>query len=231
VARPFLTRRSHVRQSALSQDRRIPLKAIVQFFTTTLAGGFFVVLPMVLIYMLMGELFDAAISLGTPIADLLPTGTFGDEVTIKVTAALLLLVVCFLTGLALRTEIGKHILEWLERTLLEPIPGYTVLRDLSKVIGGDSSKDFFQPAILNGPGGIRTPVMIVEEHAGGDYSILVPIAPTPAMGTIQIAPRSMVQKVDLPVSEALECFWHWGVGTEKLLKHLQLDGSSSERLT
>jgi hypothetical protein len=46
--------------------------------------------------------------------------------------------------------------------------------------------------------------MIVEEYAVGDYSVLIPIAATPAMGTVQIAAREMVQKVDLPVSEALE---------------------------
>jgi uncharacterized membrane protein len=197
------------------------VKAIVQFVKTTLVGGFFVVLPMVLLYILMGELFDAAIALGTPIADFLPEDAFGDTDTAKVVAALLLLVVCFFTGLALRTRTGKRILEWLERKALEPIPGYSVLRDLSMRFAGDESKVFFQPAILTGSGGLQTPVLIVEEHAGGDYSVLVPIAPTPVMGTIQIAPRNMVQKVDLPVSDALECFWHWGVGTEKLTKHVR----------
>jgi len=195
------------------------VKALIQFITTTLAGGFFVILPMVLLYILLGELFDAAIALGTPIADLLPADAFGDRNTTHIVAALLLLVVSFFTGLALKTQIGKRILEWLEAKILEPIPGYTVLRDLSDRIGGDHSKEFFQPAIMDGPGDIRTPVFIVEEHAEGDYSILVPIAPTPAMGTIQIVPRARVHRVDLPVVEALECFWHWGVGTEKLIKH------------
>ncbi len=197
------------------------MKSFVQFVAKTLSGGFFVVLPMILLYLLMGELFDAAIALGTPVADLLPAGAFGNADTKSVVAVLLLLLVCFLTGLALQTQRGKRMLAWLEAKILEPIPGYRVLRDLSKGIGGDDRTSFFQPAILNGPGGIRTPVMIVEEHAGGDYSVLIPIAPTPAMGTVQVAPREMIQKADLPVSEALECFWHWGVGTEKLTQHLR----------
>jgi uncharacterized membrane protein len=197
------------------------MRGVIQFVKTTLVGGFFVVLPMVLLYILMGELFDAAIALGTPIADLLPEDAFGDKDTAQVVAVLLLLVVCFLTGLVLRTRTGNRILKWLENKVLEPIPGYTVLRDLSNRFAGDESKDFFQPAILSGSGGIKTPVLIVEEHAGGDYSVLIPIAPTPMLGTIQIARRNLVQKVDLPVTEALECFWHWGVGTEKLTRHVR----------
>lgn len=197
------------------------MKGIIQFVKTTLFGGFFVVLPMVLLYIVMGELFDTAIALGTPIADVLPVDAFGDADTAKVIALLLLLILCFLTGMALRTRAGNRILEWLECKVLEPIPGYTVLRDLSKRIAGDENRDFFRPAILTDYCGMRTPVFIVEEHATGDYSVLIPIAPTPAMGTIQIAPKELVQKVDLPVSEALECFWHWGVGTEKLTKHVR----------
>jgi uncharacterized membrane protein len=200
------------------------VKSFIDFIKTTLVGGFFVVLPVVLLYLLMTELFEAAIGLGTPIADILPTDAFGDANTAHVVAALLLLVVCFFTGLALRTQAGNRILAWFETKVLEPIPGYTVLRDLSKVLGGDQSRDFFQPAILNGHEGFRTPVLIVEEHAGGDYSVLIPIAPTPTLGTIHVAPRDMVQKVDLPAGEALECFWHWGVGTEKLIKHTTKTG-------
>ena len=197
------------------------MKTVIIFFTTTLAGGFFVILPMVLLYLLLAELFEAAIALGTPIADLFPPDAFGDAETVQVVAVLLLLVACFLTGLALRTQIGTRLINWLEKKILEPIPGYTVLRSLSQRFAGDESSQFFQPAIFTGSDGVRTPVLIVEEHDGGDYSVLVPIAPTPTLGTVQIAPRKMIQRVDLPATEALECFWHWGVGTEKLTKHIK----------
>ena len=193
----------------------------MSFLKTTLAGGFFFVLPVVLLYLLLAEALEVAMALGTPIADLLPEGFFGDAETAKVVAVLYLIVICFLTGLVLRTQTGHRIIAWLENKLLEPIPGYTVLRDLSERISGDETSKFFQPAVLTHSDGIKQPVLIVEEHAQGDYSVLVPIAPTPTLGTIHIVPKAKIEKVDLPTTEALECFWHLGVGTEKLLRNVK----------
>ena len=193
------------------------MKKIVQFFKTTLAGGFFFLLPAVLMYLIFGQIFDLAIALGTPIADLLPENTFGGVETDRIVATLLLLVVCFLAGLAMRTRIGRQIEAWLERTFLEPIPGYSVLQKFSQTISSAQSSDTFQAAIVQVSDGLRTPALLVEEHSNGDYTVLFPIAPTPTLGTIQIVSRERVQKVKTPMPGALEPFLNWGVGTEKLL--------------
>lgn len=197
------------------------MKGIIQFVKTALAGGFFVVLPILLLYLVLGELFDLALALGTPIADLLPDQIFGDTGTEKAVAILLLLVVCFLTGLAMHTRTGNRIGEWLEKSILEPIPGYTVIRSFSQRVAGDESTDFFQPAIIQTSADVKSPAFIVEEHSSGDYTVLMPIAPTPGLGTIQVLRRDLVQKVDIDTPDALECFWHWGVGTEKLMTSLK----------
>jgi len=195
---------------------------MVKFFKTTLAGGFLFLLPAVLMYLIFGQIFDLAIALGTPIADLLPANAFGGAETDRIIATLLLLVVCFLAGLAMRTRIGRHIETWLERTFLEPIPGYSVLQKFSQTISAAKSSDTFQAAIVEVSPGLRTPALIVEEHSGGDYTVLFPIAPTPTLGTIQIVSRERVQKVETPMPGALEPFLNWGVGTEKLLNEAQL---------
>ena len=197
------------------------MKNLVQFFKTTLAGGFFFLLPAVLMYLIFGQIFDLAIALGTPIADLLPENAFGGVETDRIIATLLLLVVCFLAGLAMKTQIGLRIETWLEKTILEPIPGYSILRKFSQTISADQS-NAFQAAIVQVSDGLRTPALIVEEHSSGDYTVLFPIAPTPTLGTLQIVSRERVQKVETPMPGALEPFLNWGVGTEKLLNAAQL---------
>lgn len=197
------------------------MKGIILFIKAALFGGFFVVLPIVLLYLLLGEVFDLAVALGTPISDLLPEGTFGGAETEKAIALILLLLICFLTGLAMQTRTGNRIGKWLEQSLLEPIPGYTVIRDLSKRLAGEESIAFYQPAVVRNSTNVRTPAFIVEEHSNGDYTVLVPIAPTPGLGTIQVFPRAQVEKVEIPLSGALECYWHWGVGTERMMSNLK----------
>jgi uncharacterized membrane protein len=188
---------------------------ILGFFGRTLAVGFFVVFPIVLLYMLIGEFIDAVIALGTPIADFLPEDAFGEAETTQVVALLLLLVICFFTGLAVYTKTGQRIGHALEQKILEKIPGYTVLRHLSLRLSGDSSLDFYQPAMIQYSEKIRTPAFIVEEHQNGDFTVLFPIAPTPGLGTIQVVSKDSVEKLDVPVTQALECYWHWGVGTKE----------------
>ena len=197
------------------------MKGIIQFIKTALVGGFFVVLPIVLIYLLLGEVFDLAIALGTPISDLLPEEAFGGAETEKAVAMILLLLICFLTGLAMQTRTGNRIGKWFEQSLLEPIPGYTVIRDLSRRLAGEDSTAFYHPAVVRTSAGVRIPAFIVEEHSSGDYTVLIPIAPTPGLGTIQVLPPDLVEKVDVPLTEALECYWHWGVGTEKMMAKLK----------
>ncbi len=198
------------------------MKNILRFFKTTLAGGFFFLLPAVLMYLIFGQIFDLAISLGTPIADLLPENAFGGAETDRIVATLLLLVVCFLAGLVMKTQIGRRIETWLEKTILEPIPGYSVLQKFSQTIYAAKSSNTFQAAIVQVSDGLRTPALVVEEHSSGDYTVLFPIAPTPTLGTLQIVSRERVQKVETPMPGALEPFLNWGVGMEKLLDAAQL---------
>ena len=195
---------------------------MVRFFKATLAGGFFFLLPAVLLYLIFGQIFDLAIALGTPIADLLPENAFGGVETDRIIATLLLLVVCFLAGLAMRTQIGRRIETWLEKTFLEPIPGYSVLQKFSQTISSAQSSNTFQAAIVQVSDGLRTPALLVEEHSNGDYTVLFPIAPTPTLGTLQIVSRERVQKVETPMPGALEPFLNWGVGMEKLVNAAQL---------
>jgi hypothetical protein len=43
------------------------------------AGGFYVLVPILLLYLMLGEVFELVVAQATPIADLFPPGTF-DEV-------------------------------------------------------------------------------------------------------------------------------------------------------
>jgi len=52
------------------------MKGLIEFLKTTALGGLFVVLPVLLLYMLLGEMLGLVIGLATPIADLFPKGTF-----------------------------------------------------------------------------------------------------------------------------------------------------------
>jgi uncharacterized membrane protein len=65
--------------------------------------------------------------------------------------------------------------------------------------------------------GTRTPVLAVEEHAGGDVTVLIPMAPTPTVGPLRVVPRTRVQLLDVPLGQFMECYFHFGSGVKDML--------------
>ena len=49
----------------------------MQLLKTTLTGGFLVLMPLLVLYLMVSEVLDLVVGLATPLADLLPEGTLG----------------------------------------------------------------------------------------------------------------------------------------------------------
>ncbi len=109
------------------------MKQLFEFLKTTALGGVFVLLPVLLLYLLLSEALDLIVALATPIADLFPKGTF-EKVEFPVIVGLILILgVSFLIGLGLRSEKGRGIGRWIERTVLDRLPAYNALKRLTTV--------------------------------------------------------------------------------------------------
>ena len=193
------------------------MKSFADFVKTTVAGGFFVVLPIILAWLILGETLDVLMALASPIAELLPMEGIDAETEAQVVAVALLLVLCVLTGLAMRSKIGVAVGRWFERVFLQPLPGYPILKSLTRRFSGDTSEDRFVPALISTPMGTRMLAFIVEEHDNGDMTVFVPAAPTPAMGMVHIVRKEQVQVLDVPMAKMAGCFWEFGAGVKTLL--------------
>ena len=138
------------------------MKAFGEFLKTTALGGLFVVLPVLLLYLLLGEVLDLVVWLATPIADLFPKGTF-DTLTAPFPIAVILIVgVSFVIGLALRVEVGRNLGDWIERKVLGRLPVYSALKSLTKAFGEAGEGAAFRPALLRCSEDVREVVYVVE---------------------------------------------------------------------
>jgi len=193
------------------------MKGLVEFLKTTALGGLFVVLPVLLLYMLLGEMLGLVIGLATPIADLFPKGTFDNLTAPFPVAVVLLLGVSFVIGLALRVEIGRSLGGWLERKVFDKLPVYGALKSLTKAFGEAGEGAAFRPALLAGSDGILELVYVVEDHGDGLLTILVPWAPTAFSGFVKIVAKDRVEILDTNLGEASRVLSQWGVGVRDLL--------------
>jgi uncharacterized membrane protein len=195
----------------------VDMKRFGEFLKTTLLGGLFVLLPVLLLYLLLAEMLPLIIALATPIADLFPKGTF-DRISSPVLFALILLVgASFVIGLILRSAAGRRIGGWIEQNALGRLPAYSALKGLTKGFVGEKEGEAFRPALLSSPDGERELAYVIEDHGDGQLTLLLPWSPTAFAGSVKIVNRDRIELLDTNLGEFTKVLSHWGVGVRDLL--------------
>jgi len=188
------------------------MRSLAEFTKTVLIGGILVILPLWLSTLLLLKAIAGGLALLSPVtAQLPPTMHLRHLVSLLIVVA-----VCFIAGIIVRTGPGLRAKSFLDRYLLEHIPGYTMLRGLAGRITGQEEGSTFAVALVEIEDALA-PAFVVEEHADGQYTVFVPSVPTPAAGTVYILERSRVHLVDVPFTSAVSVISKWGAGSEKLL--------------
>jgi uncharacterized membrane protein len=194
------------------------MKTWIDFAKTTAMGGFFGILPILLTFMVVTQAIDVLAGVATPIAAMLPVEEIGGVEIARVVALGLILAGCFLAGLLLRTRFGIWSSELVETAILNRLPGYPLLKTLSQRLGGMEDGSLVAPALADLHGSdARTLVFIVEEHDDGHFTVLVPNAPTPTIGTLYVLPASSITHLDATPVAVANCFMQWGIGSKALL--------------
>ena len=183
------------------------MKGLAELTKTTLIGGLLVVLPIYLSVLLLAKTLAGVLALLSPVTAAIPAGAQFRHVI----AILIVLAVCLLAGLVVRTGAGLRAKNMVERSVLEKIPGYSLVRGLTQRVSGNESESTFRPALVELEDALA-PGFIIEELEDGRYTVLVPSVPTPAAGALFILPRERVHPVDVPFTQAVTVISKWGVG-------------------
>lgn len=192
------------------------MKNFAEFLKTTALGGFFILLPLLLLEMMLEELFETMVGLARPLAGLFPGALGDDDAAPVLTALVLILVASFVLGLLGRSAPGQRLGRWFERHTLERLPPYTVLKGLTARIADFGEGKRFRPALYDGGGGELTICYLIEEHGDGWVTLLEPWAPTPMAGSVKIVPAERVRLLEASFGRTTEVLSHWGVGASAL---------------
>jgi len=192
------------------------MQRIAEFTKTTLIGGVLVVLPVYVSALLLIKTLSGIVALLSPVTAQLPA----DAQFRRIIAFLIVVLVCFVAGLIVRTGTGLRAKNAFERMLLDKIPGYTLLRGLAGRLAGENKSEMFTVALAEIEEAL-VPAFIVEELDDGRYVIFVPSVPTPAAGAIYIIARERVHLVDVSFTKAVSVISKWGAGAGDLIKALR----------
>ena len=188
------------------------MKYARELFTSTLVGGMFVVVPVYLAVLLLLKGMKSAGTLVRPFAALLPDWIPAEDFF----ALVLVLALCFVVGVAIRTRTGRAIRERMEMVFFERLPGYGLLRSLTQRLAGDSDQEAWKPALIELEDAL-VPAFIIEELDDGRFTIFVPSVPTPLAGAVYILSRERVHILDVPFTQAIRSISRWGSGSRDLV--------------
>jgi len=188
------------------------MKYAREFVISTVVGGLFVVVPVYLAIVLLLKGMQSVGNLVKPLAALLPDWLPAEGLF----SLILLLALCFLVGIAVRTRTGRAVRERMEVVFFERLPGYGLLRSLTQRLAGDTDQEAWRPALVELEDAL-VPAFIIEELADGRFTIFVPSVPTPLAGAVYILAPERVHILDVPFTQAIQSISRWGSGSKDLV--------------
>jgi uncharacterized membrane protein len=190
-----------------------------EFITSTVVGGVFIVVPVYLAVLLLLKGMKSVAGLVRPFAALVPDWLPAEGLF----SLVLLLALCFLVGVAVRTRSGRAARERVERMLFERLPGYGLLRSLTQRLAGDGEEHTWKPALAEIEDAL-VPAFIIEEFDDGRFTIFVPSVPTPLAGAVYVLSAERVHILDIPFTQAIRSISRWGSGSKELVAAMRVTG-------
>jgi len=187
------------------------MKVVREFFASVLVGVL-IVLPIYLAVLILLKGMKSAAALVGPFTGLLPAWLPAE----RLLSLVLVLVICGLIGMAVRTRTGRRLRERMEKSLFDRLPGYALFRSLTQRLAGEDREAGWKPALVEIEEAL-VPGFIIEELEDGRFTVFVPSIPTPFAGAVYILSGERVHPLDVPFTQAISTVSRWGSGSKDLV--------------
>lgn len=191
------------------------MKRLVEFLKTTLVGGVFVVLPLVLLVLAVDLAIEVLLE-GLPEISDDVAASLG--IPPKLYGAFLVLLACFLVGVSVQTRVGGRIFDGVDSALARRVPGYNAARRFTHQLRDNRDESLF-PVVnvaVNVPE-VERIGFITSAHEDGKVTVFVPGAPNPTSGMVCRVPVEHVSDNGMTMSEALEHLLNCGADAKNIL--------------
>jgi uncharacterized membrane protein len=208
------------------------LRKMQRFVITTILGGLAVVLPITLFVFIIRLLFNLIIGLIRPLSNLLGFSESVNVWLINILVITGILLLFFLIGLTVRTEIGQRLFRRAEEQWLAPLPFYGVLRETVQQLFSRDRMPFSKVVLVNPYGsGAWMTGFVTDELPNGFFTVFVPTAPNPTNGFIFHVKAEQIQFVNVKSEEALRSVISLGIGSKKLFETFDSGNAENEEVS
>lgn len=192
-------------------------KSMFQFVKNAFLRGLVILIPIVVLFITLRELYEIMVGLATPIADLFPEGLFGDRDTSQIIAVLLIVVTALVLGVLWSLRATRPALHWLEDHSLNRISMYRMLKSLVAAFLNINDAKSFKPACLRHADGSLEPIYVIEAHGSDMLVVMLPWTPTPFAGSVKVVPADQVEELQVTLDEYSMALTHFGLGMSQAI--------------
>ena len=190
------------------------MKSITNFITTTITGGILFLLPVTLLYIILHKAYDILGNIAQPLIEGAPAEIFGIS-GVRIVVLLLILILCFFSGLLFRLTVTKNWIKKLEDNFICYLPGYTLMKSIA-ADATNQKVDIKMDSVLIKDGDMYIMGFMTEEN--DDYcTVFLPGSPQHDSGEVKLVPAGLVTKINLPMNKAIKSIKAFGVGISQYL--------------
>ena len=193
------------------------MKTFLNFLKTTLIGGVFLIVPIVIVLLIFGKVIEILRILVKPIVKELPLDTIGGVAVARFVAFAVLIFICLLAGFIAKTQTANQFKNWIESTLLSNIPGYGMIKGMTETaIGIENNTD--NEIILVDIEETWQLGILMDQLDEELYTVFLPGAPSPMSGDVVFVKKERIKKLDITSVEAFKIQKKLGVDSASILK-------------
>ncbi len=192
------------------------------FFKSALIGGLLVFLPLGIMIGIVAWIFSLVHRAIFPLTKLIMDPSILQAIVADIIVVALIITVCFVVGVLVRTRLGKWIYHTLENSFLKKTPGYTLIKETVFLFLGNKKSPFSSVALVQIYGNeTMVSAFITDKHENGTCTVFVPTGPNPTSGNIFHLQSKYVFPVDIPVEDAMRTIISCGAGSSELISKME----------
>ena len=194
------------------------MNSLKLFIRTTLLGGTLVVLPIVILILVFNWLYEFIADKLRPITNIILETAKMQEFGAAALALAIILILFFLVGLIIRTNIGRVFFEFFENKTLSKLPLYKIIKETTIQLMGSNRTLFKNVALVRLFGNdTQITAFVTEKYDDGSCTVFVPSGPIPSAGFIYHVNKENVKIINYPVHKAMKTIFSLGAGSKELL--------------
>jgi uncharacterized membrane protein len=198
------------------------MKRLKEFFKSALIGGLLVILPFGIMIAIVVWIFSQVRKAIAPLTKLVMDQSTLQGIVADILVIGLIITVCFMVGVLVRTRLGTWIYNTLENSFLKKTPGYTLIKETVFQFLGNKKSPFSSVAMVKLYGNdTLASAFITDTHENGMCTVFVPTGPNPTSGNIFHLDSKFVFPVDIPVEDAMRSIISCGAGSSELIRRMK----------